>query len=68
MAGFGYILKVAPTNLLDVGGKNKRVKDNFKLFGMSNWTDGIDIYIYIYIFFFFERWLTVGETVKRRKI
>ena len=48
---------------MDVGGKNKRVKDNFKVFGVSNWTME-----WIFFFFFFgeglncrKKWLRGGK-------
>lgn len=57
---FGSTCKVLPTRYavgLDTGEKSKRVEDNFKVFGMSNWTDGIDF------FFFFGEGVTVKETI-----
>ena len=47
---------------MDVGGKNNRVKDNFKVFGVSNWTME-----WIFFFFFGEglncrkKWLKGGK-------
>lgn len=41
---FGYACKIVSTRYavgLDEEEKSKRVEDNFKVFGMGNWTDGI---------------------------